>query len=129
MLPYMQKIKLVVIFFLVASSFLLLANYSRAATNWGASTGGATDLAGAAGIPSATSFDQILATLIRPIIGMTGIVFFLIFLYGGFKWLTAAGNDTQVGEAKKLITSTVIGLAIVTMAYVIADFIIKALEK
>lgn len=128
MLQNIKRRKLIIVLVLVIGVLFLATSSSQAAINWGSTSSGASQLAGAAGLSQATSFDAILATLARPIIGMVGIIFFLIFLYGGFKWMTAGGNDTQVNEAKKLITSTVIGLAIVTLAYVIADFIIRALE-
>lgn len=129
MFLFANKIKFYLLAGLVLLSFFFVADSSQAALNWGSSSSNATQTAGAAGITQATKLDAILSALVRPILGGVGIIFFLVFLYGGFKWMTAAGNDSQIGEAKKLITSAVIGLAIVTMAYVIADFIIKALEK
>jgi hypothetical protein len=51
----------------------------------------------------------------------------VIVLIGGFKWMTAGGNDDQVGEAKKWIFSGVIGLAIILSAYALASFVINQL--
>jgi len=50
-----------------------------------------------------------------------------LILYGGFKWMTAGGNEEQVGEAKKIIISGVIGLIIILSAYAIANFVVGAI--
>jgi len=56
-----------------------------------------------------------------------GIIAVGIILVGGFKWMTAGGNDEKVGEAKKLMGSGVIGLVIVLAAWGIASFILDQL--
>ncbi len=54
-----------------------------------------------------------VASIIRTAMGLLGIVAVVIILIGGFKWMTAGGNEEQTGEAKKWIFSGVIGLAII----------------
>lgn len=56
-----------------------------------------------------------------------GIIAVGIILVGGFKWMTAGGNDEKVGEAKNLMGSGVIGLVIVLAAWGIASFILEQL--
>jgi len=68
-----------------------------------------------------------IAYIIRVAMGMLGIVAVCIVLVGGFKWMTAGGNDDQVGEAKKWIFSGVIGLAVILSAYALANFVINSL--
>lgn len=41
--------------------------------------------------------------------------------------MTAAGNEEQVGKAKKLLTAAIIGLIIVLSAYAISYFVISKL--
>jgi len=53
-----------------------------------------------------------------------GIIAVVIILLGGFKWMTAAGNEDKVAEAKKLLVAGIIGLAIIVSAYVIVNFVI-----
>lgn len=53
-----------------------------------------------------------------------GIIAVVIILYGGFVWMTAAGNEDKVGTAKKIIIAGAIGLAIIIAAYVIVNFVI-----
>jgi len=68
-----------------------------------------------------------IAKIIKVAMSLLGIVAVVIVLIGGFKWMTAGGNDDQVGEAKKWIFSGVIGLAIILSAYALASFVITQL--
>jgi len=65
--------------------------------------------------------------VIRAFMGLLGIVAVVIILLGGFKWMTAGGNEEKVGEAKKLIVSGVIGLVIIMSAYAIAQFVVNSI--
>jgi heme/copper-type cytochrome/quinol oxidase subunit 2 len=53
-----------------------------------------------------------------------GIIAVVIILYGGFLWMTAAGNEDKVATAKKVIIAGAIGLAVIIAAYVIVNFVI-----
>jgi amino acid transporter len=60
-------------------------------------------------------------------LGFLGIIAVVIILFGGFRWMTAAGNEDQVSTAKKMIGAGVIGLIIILMAFGIAQFVLNAL--
>jgi hypothetical protein len=91
---------------------------------------GADDLgmqqAGAIGLGS-RDIRETVGAVIRAFMGLLGIVAVCIILLGGFKWMTAMGEDTKVQEAKKLITAGVIGLVIILSAYAIATFVVGAI--
>jgi len=63
-----------------------------------------------------------IAEIIRTAMSLLGIVAVLIVLYGGFKWMTSAGNEEEVGKAKQILTA---GIVIVIMAYGITNAVIK----
>ncbi len=65
--------------------------------------------------------------LINIALGFLGIIAVIIILYGGFKWMTASGNDEKVSEAKRLIIAGIIGLAIILAAYAITTFVLESL--
>lgn len=67
------------------------------------------------------------ASIIKILLGFLGIIAVIIILYGGFKWMTAAGNEDNVSSAKKIIGAGVIGLVIILMAFGIAQFVIDSL--
>ena len=70
-----------------------------------------------------------IANIINVALSLLGIVAVVIILLGGFKWMTAAGNDDKVEEAKKLILAGIIGLAIVMSAWAIARFVLIQLGQ
>src|SRR3989339_534745 len=67
------------------------------------------------------------SAVINIMLGFLGIIAVLIILLGGFKWMTAAGDEGKVDEAKKLIGAGVIGLVVILSAFAIAQFVISAL--
>jgi hypothetical protein len=85
-----------------------------------------SDVADTTGLGQA-DFKTTIGRLIRVALGFLGIVAVVIVLYGGFKWMVAGGNDEKVGEAKRLIISGIIGLAIILSAYAITSFVISSL--
>jgi hypothetical protein len=84
------------------------------------------EFASIAGLGEADLVDTI-ASIIRIALGFLGVIAVVIILLGGFKWMTAGGNDDKVKEAKKLIFSGIIGLVIIISAYAIASFVIDSI--
>ena len=70
---------------------------------------------------------DIIAAIINVLLGFLGIIAVVLILFGGFKWMTAAGNEDKVAEAKKLMAAGVIGLIIILAAFALATFILNNL--
>ncbi|MDO8505133.1 MAG: pilin [bacterium] len=89
---------------------------------------GAADVPGQAGL-LLTSTDPriIVAKIIRVALGFLGTVALVLILYGGYLWMTAAGNEETIDKAKKVLTQATIGLAIILSAFSITQFIINRL--
>jgi hypothetical protein len=68
---------------------------------------------------------DIAARVINVLMGFLGIVAVVIILFGGFRWMTAAGNDDKIDEAKKILAAGVIGLIIVLSAWALAMFVMN----
>lgn len=84
------------------------------------------EFASTAGLGEADLVETI-AQIIRVALGFLGVIAVVIILLGGFKWMTAGGNDDKVKEAKKLIFSGIVGLVIIISAYAIAAFVINSI--
>ncbi|MFZ4632205.1 MAG: pilin [Patescibacteria group bacterium] len=67
----------------------------------------------------------IAANIINLALGFLGIIAVCIVLFGGFKWMTAAGNEDKVEEAKKVLGAGVIGLLIVLAAWGLSSWVIN----
>ena len=70
---------------------------------------------------------EVIMLIINVILGFLSVVAIVLILWGGFKWMTAGGNEDQIDEAKKLIIAGVVGLAIIFTSYAIATFVVRSL--
>jgi hypothetical protein len=130
LLIFMKKI----IFYLILPVFLL--NFSLATLALPA-LAGTTDINSQQGFEGGSgaiseAFGQsgqaldirtIIANLIVAVLSLLGIIFVVLLVYAGFKYMTAMGNADQADSAKSQITQAVIGLLIVLAAYGIAGFV------
>lgn len=84
-------------------------------------------------IEDAASLEQTLPTAIGRVINIflsfIGVILLVLMVYAGFLWLTAGGNDDQVGHAKQLIRNGVIGMAIALSAFVLTTFVVDQLNR
>lgn len=90
--------------------------------------GNLTNFQTASGLGDA-DLSTMIGTLVKAVLSLLGIVAILIILFGGFKWMTASGDETKVDAAKKLIISGIIGIIIVVAAYAIASFVLTAVQS
>lgn len=65
------------------------------------------------------------ASIINTILTVLGTIMLLLVFYAGFLWMTAAGNDDQIGKAKGILVSAIIGLIIILSAYSITTFVTR----
>lgn len=77
---------------------------------------------------SQTDPRTVIGRIINMALGFLGVLAVGIVLLGGFKWMTAGGNEEKTGEAKKLLGAGVIGLVIILSSWAIANFIINSLN-
>jgi hypothetical protein len=74
-----------------------------------------------------TGLATVAGRVVNIFLSLLGIIFVCLVIYGGFLWMTAAGNEDQVEKAKKIISQSVIGLVIILSAWAIYTFIISVL--
>ncbi len=79
------------------------------------------------GLKPGVSIIDIAAGVITQVVGILGVVAVALIVYAGGLWLTAAGNDTKVATAKKIIVRTVIGTIVIGLAYAITAFVFSSL--
>jgi uncharacterized Tic20 family protein len=90
-------------------------------------TTGLDDAANGTGLIRQTDTRRIVAGVINGLLGFLGMLFMILVIYGGLKWMTARGNSTQVDDAKKVIMNASIGLAVVVLSYVIVRIVLDVL--
>ena len=65
----------------------------------------------------------IAATMIKAALGILGIVFVVLVVYGGFLYMTSSGEADKVKKAKNVIMYAAIGVIIIFVAYALTNFI------
>lgn len=73
--------------------------------------------------------ESIITLSINYLLGAIGVIFLILTISSGVKWMTAGGNDEQLAKAKKTLTQSIIGIIIVFSAYVVSYFVINYLTN
>ena len=76
-------------------------------------------------LQGSTNLPAIIGGVVSSLIGFLGVLLFLYLLYGGFKWMTAGGEEKHVKDAVQIIRNAVIGMVIIALSYAIANFVIQ----
>lgn len=59
----------------------------------------------------------LISTFLPAVVTLAGMAAFVLMLVGGFRYMTAGGDEKAVADAAKIITNAVIGLVIVFAAW------------
>ncbi len=117
--------------FFILSLFIICCLFNFTTAN-AIEAGGLEDTADqagfGAGITEASSISGAIGEIIGVFLSFFGIIFFILMVYGGFMWMTAAGNNDRVETAKKIIANAILGLIIVFSAYIITYIITNELS-
>ncbi|KKP91560.1 MAG: hypothetical protein UR94_C0015G0010 [Parcubacteria group bacterium GW2011_GWA2_36_10] len=103
-------------------SFLLLLPLKTLALDTGLETA-----AEGTGLKTIDSVPEAARILINAALSLLGVIFIIMIILAGFKWMTASGDPKKVEEARDNIKNAVIGLAVVLAAYAITYFVFQAL--
>ncbi|MBN2854303.1 hypothetical protein JXK06_02080 [Patescibacteria group bacterium] len=70
---------------------------------------------------------SIIATIISIVLSLLALIFLVLTIMAGFKWMNAGGNEEEVKKAQTTLKNAIIGLVIVLAAYAITYFIFNSL--
>lgn len=67
--------------------------------------------------------DSLFSGVISVAIGFAALVFFLLIIVGGFKFITSGGSPEKAEGAKNTLTWAVYGIVLVSIAFLIIQLI------
>lgn len=67
----------------------------------------------------------VIGNIVRVFLGILGILFVILIIVAGFRWMTAGGNEENVKKASAQIRNAVIGLIIILAAWSLTTFIVN----
>jgi NADH:ubiquinone oxidoreductase subunit 6 (subunit J) len=68
-------------------------------------------------------FECLFANISQVIIYIAGIVFFIMFIVGGFRYLTSQNDPKKTASAASTLTMSIIGLIGIILSFLILKFI------
>lgn len=74
-----------------------------------------------------TDIKQCIEKFIEYALGLAGVLALAGIVYGGFVYITAAGNQERVESGKNAVTYSIIGLVVIGLAFAIVNFVFQAL--
>lgn len=78
-------------------------------------------------VNSDNAVPALVGVIIRGALGVVGSLVLLMVVWGGFTWLTAAGNPEKVKLGSNTMMWAVIGLVVIFSSYFALDFVLKAI--
>jgi hypothetical protein len=73
------------------------------------------------------SITGIIITIVQIALALAGLIAILFLIIGGFRYVTAGGNEEASESAKKTILNSIIGIVVIILSYVILQVIENAL--
>lgn len=67
--------------------------------------------------------ENVFGSVVNTLLGLGGIIFFIMLLLGGFKYITSGGDPKAAEGAKKTLTYAIGGLVLLVLALLILQFI------
>jgi hypothetical protein len=73
--------------------------------------------------------NTILSAIINTVLSVLGLVFVILTILSGFKWMTAGGNLEQVNKAKASLRQSIIGLVIIAATWGIWSLVLQIINQ
>lgn len=70
---------------------------------------------------------ELVGRIISASLSVVGTLALVMFVYGGFLWLTSRGDVKMIGKGKETMTWAILGLVIIFGAYVIVRTVLTGL--
>jgi hypothetical protein len=106
------------------------ATVKQTPPNAGASTGTVSevklDYTGMTNPLRTVNVAEVIGRVIRAILAIIGSIFLMMVIYGGFTWMTAAGNDTKVAKGRSILIWAIIGIIVIFLAWMLVAVVFEA---
>jgi len=69
--------------------------------------------------PTLQNLEDVFANIVKIVLGIAGVTFFVLLLSSGFKFITSGGDPKALEGAKKTLTFAIGGLILIIASYLI----------
>ncbi len=67
---------------------------------------------------------ELIGQVINAVLGIVGSIALAMFIFGGFTWMTASGNEQAITKGKDILVWATVGLIVIFTSYALVKFII-----
>jgi len=68
-------------------------------------------------LPGIENLPDFVAAALKYALGLLGVIALCIFIYGGFTWMTSAGNEKKVTQGRDTIIWASLGILVIFLSY------------
>lgn len=79
------------------------------------------------GYSAEAKLEVVVGTVISGALSLLGAIFIILIIIGGYRWMTAGGNEKGVEDAQNYIKRAIIGLIVTLSAWAIWSFLLQKL--
>jgi hypothetical protein len=72
------------------------------------------------------SFRNLAKTIVNFFLYFLGFIATIMIIYGGILYVTSAGNDENVGKAKKILLYAIVGIIVILLSFAIVNTVLTA---
>lgn len=72
-------------------------------------------------------FTIIGGRVVKPVLGIIGSIALIMFVYGGFMWLTSGGSPDKIKKGRDVFMWSSIGIIVILSSYILLKFVFGAL--
>jgi len=65
--------------------------------------------------------------VVKPVLGIIGSIALIMFVYGGFLWLTSGGSPDKIKKGRDVFMWSGIGIIVILTSYILLKFVFDAL--
>jgi len=67
----------------------------------------------------------VVVHVIQLVLGLAPLAAVVMIIIGGFMWMTSVGDEEKLMRAKRVISSAVVGLVIIIIAWAVVSFVAR----
>jgi hypothetical protein len=76
-----------------------------------------------------TDIRTITINIIKVFLSFMAVLFVILIILAGFKWMTSQGNEQKIEEARGQIIACFIGIMIILAAFIITNFVATSIGQ
>ena len=68
---------------------------------------------------------QVALRTLQLLLGFAPLLSLMMIMLGGFMWMASGGDEERLDKAKKTVSSSVVGLVVILLAWATVQFVMK----